>query len=41
MENGLLVLKAKDKVRLLPPLSITYEQIDKAVAILKSVLSER
>lgn len=37
-ENGLLVLTAKDKIRLLPPLTITYDEIDKGIAILKNVL---
>lgn len=35
MKKGLLVLTAKTKVRLLPPLNLTYEQIDRAVEILK------
>ena len=34
-ENGLLILTAKDKLRFLPPLNISYEQIDKGLAILK------
>lgn len=38
LENGLLVLTAKDKVRLLPPLNITKEELDKGIAILKSVI---
>ncbi|MCM1365085.1 MAG: aspartate aminotransferase family protein [Faecalibacterium sp.] len=38
-ENGLLVLSAKSKVRLLPPLSITTEQIDKAVGILNKCIN--
>ncbi len=38
LENGLLVLTAKTKVRLLPPLTITYEEIDKGLAILEEVL---
>ena len=33
-EKGLLLLKAKNKVRLLPPLTVTKEQIDKAVGII-------
>lgn len=37
-ENGLLVLTAKDKVRLLPPLNITYEEIDRGLDILRSCL---
>ncbi len=38
LENGLMVLTAKDKVRLLPPLNITYEEIDKGMEILKNIL---
>ena len=38
LEKGLLVLTAKDKVRLLPPLNITKEEIDKGLAILKDVI---
>ena len=37
-ENGLLLMKAKNKVRLLPPLTITYEQIDKAIEIIAETL---
>lgn len=37
-ENGVLLLKAKNKVRLLPPLCITYEQLDKAIEVIKSCL---
>ena len=33
-ENGVLVIKAKSKVRLLPPLNITWEQITHAVDII-------
>ena len=33
-EKGLLLLKAKNKVRLLPPLTVTKEQIDEAVGII-------
>ena len=40
-ENGLLILTAKDKLRFLPPLNISYEQIDKGLAILKKVLDEK
>ena len=40
LEQGLLVLTAKDKVRLLPPLTITDEEIEKGVAILADVLSK-
>jgi len=38
LENGLLVLTAKDKVRLLPPLNMTKEELDKGIEILKSVI---
>lgn len=34
LENGLLVLTAKTKVRLLPPLTISYEEIDAGLDIL-------
>ena len=40
-ENGLLILTAKDKLRFLPPLNVSYEQIDKGLAILKKVLDEK
>lgn len=36
--EGLLLLTAKTKVRLLPPLTITYEEIDKGLAILAELL---
>ncbi len=39
-EKGLLVLTAKDKVRLLPALNISYEEIDKGLSILKEVVEE-
>lgn len=38
LENGLMILTAKDKVRLLPPLNITYDEIDRGVEILKKAL---
>jgi acetylornithine/N-succinyldiaminopimelate aminotransferase len=37
MERGVLLLTAKKKVRLLPPLSITFEEIEKAVEVIKEV----
>ncbi|MGN1417388.1 MAG: aspartate aminotransferase family protein [Oscillospiraceae bacterium] len=40
VDNGLLVLTAKTKVRLLPPLTISYEDIDKGLAILARVITE-
>lgn len=39
-EKGLLLLKAKNKVRLLPPLTVTKEQIDKAVEIIAECITE-
>ena len=38
LDNGLLVLTAKTKLRFLPPLTITYEEIDKGIEILKKTL---
>jgi acetylornithine/N-succinyldiaminopimelate aminotransferase len=38
LDNGLLILTAKTKLRFLPPLTITYEEIDKGMEILKEVL---
>lgn len=38
MENGLLVLSAKTKVRLLPPLTITEKEMEKGLSILAEVL---
>ncbi len=37
-ENGLLILTAKTKLRMLPPLVITKEEIDKGIAILKNII---
>ena len=39
IENGLLVLTAGPGLRFLPPLTITQEEMDKGLAILKGVLS--
>ena len=39
-ENGLLVLTAKEKLRLLPPLNISDENIKKGMAILKETLDQ-
>ena len=39
-EKGLLVLTAKEKVRLLPPLNITYDELDEGMKILIEVLEE-
>jgi acetylornithine/N-succinyldiaminopimelate aminotransferase len=38
LEQGLLVLTAKTRVRLLPPLTISYDEIDKGLAILTELL---
>ncbi len=40
VENGLLIITAKDLLRMLPPLTITTQEIDEAVSILKSTLEE-
>ncbi|HRU97916.1 MAG TPA: aspartate aminotransferase family protein [Ruminococcus sp.] len=40
LENGLLILTAKEKVRLLPPLTIDRDEIDKGIEILKQILEE-
>lgn len=40
MEKGVLVLSAKTRVRLLPPLNIDMEQLKKAIAVLKDVLAD-
>ncbi len=34
-ENGVLPIKAKNKLRLLPPLNISYEDLEKAIEIIK------
>ncbi|MGI6665518.1 MAG: aspartate aminotransferase family protein [Christensenellaceae bacterium] len=39
LEKGLLVLTAKTLLRLLPPLTVSYAEIDAAVAILAEVLA--
>lgn len=38
VQNGLLVLTAKNLIRLLPPLNIPYEDIDKGIEIFKKSL---
>ncbi len=40
LEQGLLVLTAKEMVRLLPPLTITFEEIDKGLEILARVIGQ-
>ena len=39
LEKGLIVLTAKDKVRLLPPLNVSYADIDRGLAILGEVIA--
>ena len=39
-QEGLLVLTAKTRLRLLPPLILTQEDVDKALAILRTVLEK-
>lgn len=39
-ERGVLVLTAKEKIRLLPPLNISYEEIDSGLNILINILEE-
>ena len=38
IEKGVIVLSAKEKIRLLPPLVITYEELDKGLSILEEVI---
>lgn len=40
MERGVLVLSAKDRVRLLPPLTIKDEELERAIGILKEVIAK-
>ena len=37
-ENGVLPIKAKNKVRLLPPLNITDDELEKAVEVIKNAV---
>lgn len=39
-EKGLLILTAKTKLRMLPPLVITKEEIDKGITILENIINE-
>lgn len=39
-ERGVLVLTAKEKIRLLPPLNISYEEIDSGLDILINILED-
>ncbi len=38
LDKGLLVLKAKDKIRILPPLNISHEELEEGLSILEGVL---
>jgi len=38
LDSGLMVLSAKTKVRLLPPLTITRKELEKGLTILAEVL---
>ena len=40
LDYGLLLLTAKDKVRLLPPLTITMEEIKEGLGILMDILNK-
>ncbi len=40
LERGVLVITAKTKVRLLPPLNISYDELNKALSILKEEISK-
>ncbi len=40
VENGLLIITAKNLLRMLPPLNITYSEIDEAVKILDKTIQE-
>ena len=40
VENGLLILTAKNLLRLLPPLNISYEEIDEGLSVLEKVMSD-
>lgn len=40
IENGLLVLSAKNKIRLLPPLNIDYEDLQKGIDIIKGACEQ-
>ena len=40
MERGVLFLTAKDKVRLLPPLNISMDDLEYAIETLKAVAKE-
>ena len=39
-EDGVLVINAKSKVRLLPPLNIPWELLEKAVSVIKAACAD-
>lgn len=41
VENGLLILTAKKKLRILPPLNITFDEIDRGISILRHSLMSK
>lgn len=40
VENGLIIITAKNLLRMLPPLTITYEEIDTAIDILEKTIGK-
>ena len=40
LDKGLLILTAKEKVRLLPPLTISDDEIKEGLAVLIEILEE-
>ena len=40
-EKGVLVIKAKNKVRLLPALNIPTEQLEQAIGVIKEVCADK
>lgn len=40
LENGLIIITAKTLMRMLPPLNISYEELDEALAIFENTLKE-
>ena len=41
VENGLLILTAKKNLRILPPLNITLDEIDRGMSILRHALMSK
>ena len=40
LENGVLFLTAKNKLRMLPPLTITKDEIEQGLSVLETVLTQ-